>query len=576
MAEEYDAKLSGDDLRSRAEARLGQELGVLENMSQEEIQGLVHELRTHEIELELQNEELRLAQLDLARSRDRFRDLYDFAPIGYLTICEKGMITEANLRLADMLAVERSSLIGRHLNSCICESDQDNFYHQRRGAFADGAPRVCRLCIRRADDSWFWAEVYMKATPNPAKNEIQCRIAISDISELRDVEATLHQSQRLEALGTMAGGLAHHLNNMLQVVVGFTQLSLDALAADPDHRQNLQRVLTSAQSGAKLIRQLLAFSRADSPCLATVYPQVLMQETVQLLQGVFPPGVEIRVEAESPCGVIRADANELQQVLVNLCTNAKQALPEAGGTIRILLSEVDLPSSQESGTDDLVAGRYAKIAVIDEGAGMSEETLQRAFEPFYSTKEPFAGTGLGLSTSHGIISSHGGAIEINSVEGAGTTVRLYLPIHRDAGQFAPDRVPAKRGGDRKPRILFVDDEPDVTDLLGKHLTRRGFEVVTCVSSTEALSVFERAPDSIDLVIADQVMPDIRGSELAERVEAIRPGTPFILLSGLLEGIGDYERSRAGISMEISKPVMIADLEQAIHDVMEDRDRTNPA
>lgn len=551
------------ELRERAEARIEQRIQTLPGMTQDEIQNLVHELRTHQIELELQNEELRRSQVELAQSRDRYSDLYDFAPVGYATVSHHGLILEANLTLADMLAVARGGMVGQRLAAYVHPDDEDTFYHHRQRTLDAPGRLACSLRMIRPGGGYFWVELDSIATANIETGEIRIRTAISDITELRETEAALHQSKRLEAIGNLAGGLAHHLNNIFQVVLGFSQMTVDALPEGSPELENLGYIQKSSERGATLIRQLLAFGRPSGDGMAAVSPPVLVEETVQLLKGILPPQIALKTDIDLTCGLVSGNYNELQQVLINLCTNSQLALPEAGGVLEIALHEMEFPSPGEKMPAGLSAGRHARIQVRDTGSGMSEEILEHVFEPFFSTRKPFVGTGLGLSTAHGIVGNHRGAITIRSSEGVGTEVAIYLPISSVAREVDSSRKAVVASSGPKPRLLIVDDEKSLADLFCRQLGRRGYEVTACTSGAEALALFEKDPDSYDLVVTDQVMPQMTGTELAGHINELRPGTPVILLSGQLASPGTGPNEKSGIARSIAKPIDIIDLEAAI-------------
>ena len=564
-----------DALRAQAEARLAKQIAALPTMPAGEVRALVQELQTHQIELEIQNEELRRTQAELAASRDRFSDLYDFAPIGYATLSDKGLILEANLTLADQLQVPRGQLPRQRFASFVHPDDEDTYYRHRRDTLAGGTRRACRLQMISKGGSRFWAEIDTLPVRHPRSDEIQLRCAVSDVSQLHEVEVALQQTQRLEAIGTLAGGLAHHLNNILQVVIGNTQFAVDALPEDGAIRADLARVLQSAGRGATLIRQLLAFGRPESSDCETVDLRILIAETVQLLGGMIPPPTTVVPTIDPECGSVAGNVGELQQVIFNLCTNAHHALAGESGEIRVSLNEIAIPLPDGSVPGDLPPGRYARITVADDGQGMTAETLQRAREPFFSTRPLYEGAGLGLFTSHSIAASHGGTMQITSTVDVGTEVAVYLP----RGQV--ETIPVQEGKavkwkhGVKPRILFVDDEPLVTELTQRLLENKGYPVTSFLSGQEALQVFADDPAAFDLVITDQMMPDVTGIRLAERITAIRPGIPVILISGLVDGIDLPDPALTGIVQVLTKPLDSFDLERAIMDAVEARPGLDP-
>jgi PAS domain S-box-containing protein len=557
-----------DELQPRALARQPQERLDQLALAPDGVRSLVAELRTHQIELEIQNEELRRAQSELATSRDRFSDLYDFAPLGYATVGANGLIVEANLTLAEMLHVGRGKIINQRFSAFIHPDDAGIYYRHRKNTLAGEKRQTCRLRLQRSAEANFWAELDSLSIGPPVDHETVVRHAIRDITDYRKIEATLHQSQRLESIGTMVSGLAHNMNNILQGVIGHTQLVAESIDADSPQHADLDRALQAAKRGATLVRQLLTFGRPDPATVRNVDLRTLVAETAGLLRSIIPPHTMIVENVDSACGTVAGNAAELQQVVFNLCTNAQQALADGCGEIRIGLKEVGLPLADGSRPVDLPGGRYACLTVSDEGTGMTTETLQRACEPFFSTKPLFAGTGLGLFTVHGIVAGHGGAMQIISQPRLGTEVLIYLPCALAAAATDEMRWATVWHRRAKPRIMFVDDEPLITGLVKRQLERKNYEVETFQSSQAALAAFAADPGAFDLLISDQSMPEMKGTQLATRITALRPGLPVILMSGLMEPLGETDKAQTGIVRFLAKPVETPELEQAILEVME--------
>ena len=420
-------------LRQRAENFLNTHPADIRNTPPADIQHLVEELQIHQVELEMQNEELRRTQLELAESRDRYIDLYDFAPIGYFTISEKGLILQANLIGANMLGIERGRLIGQPFSRFITKESQDNFYLDRKKLLESGNRQTCELSLKKQDNSLFHAQLEIIAVKETETNRNCIRATISDISRRRQAEeektglqAQLQHAQKMEAVGILAGGIAHDFNNLLMAILGFTEILLfDRNKNDPGYSE-LKQISHAAQRGADLTRQLLTFSRKIEIKLRPVDLNALLEKTQSLLVGTLPKMVAVELRPAQESTVINADPAQIEQILMNLAVNANDAMPE-GGELTIQTANTRLDEAYCRIQPEAKPGRYVQLTVSDSGCGMDQETLKNIFDPFYTTKGLAEGTGLGLAMVYGIVKSHGGHIECISGLGQGTSFKIYFP-----------------------------------------------------------------------------------------------------------------------------------------------------
>ena len=383
--------------------------------------------------------------------------------------------------------------------------------------------------------------------------------------ELRTrLEAQLRQAQKMEAIGTLAGGIAHDFNNILAAIIGYTELSLVGLPDDHQAAWNLQQVLKASQRARGLVRQILSFSRQSEQELQPVEIGPLVKEALKLLRATLPVTVEIRKSILPSEGRVLADPIQIHQMMMNLCTNSAQAMEKKGGILEVELKEVDLVTgSVPLEHPDLSPGRYQVLEVSDTGQGMNTQTLERIFEPFFTTKRRGRGTGLGLSVVHGIVKACGGAIAVGSEPGQGSVFRIYLPIL--AGEEEPR--PVEAGEELVPlgteRVLFVDDEAPIADLGRRILEYLGYQATVVTSARQALQVFEADPDFYDLVITDQTMPGMTGSEMVQQMLKIRPDLPVILCSGYSAVINPEKARKMGIKRFLMKPLDISEMARAI-------------
>ena len=340
----------------------------------------------------------------------------------------------------------------------------------------------------------------------------------------------LQHSQKLEAIGTLAGGIAHDFNNILSVIVGFSELVRDNHPADRRTHEMIGTVLKASERAKDLVNQILTFSRQVKVEMKPLNAHLIVKEVVKLLRSMIPSTIDIIQNIDPYSGAILADPTQLHQVVMNLCTNAYQAMQDTGGTLSVDLQAVTLDDDITCKHPELHAGDYVRLGVKDTGCGMEEATMQRCFEPFFTTKERGMGTGLGLAIIHGIVKDIGGAIILSSTPGIGSTFEVFFPrfgIDVSEDLSAEEDIPMGNG----QCILLVDDEPDIVAYGTVMLQQIGYTVQGYSSSHDALEAFRHDPQIVDLVITDQTMPGLRGDQLAEAMLTIRPSLPIVIMTG---------------------------------------------
>jgi signal transduction histidine kinase/CheY-like chemotaxis protein len=426
--------------------------------------------------------------------------------------------------------------------------------------------------ISWSDGGVRWLEckgrVYRRADGSPAR----MAGTVADISArkraeaaLRESEEQLRQSQKMEAIGRLAGGVAHDFNNLLTAIGGYSSLALLELPADDPRREYLEEIQRAGERGASLTKQLLASGRKQvlSPKLLDL--NALVDELTNLLRRVIGEDIELHWQRAPGPAAVFADAGQLEQVIMNLAVNARDAMPD-GGTLAIASSSVQL----EPGDARAPEGRYILLSVSDSGHGMDEETMARMFEPFFTTKDPGKGTGLGLSTVYGIVQQLSGSIRARSAPGRGTRFEIYLP-ERDRNALAeyPESLaaPAKGGAET---VLLVEDESQVRKLVYEVLQSRGYRVVTAKDAVEAVPLEENFPDRIDLLITDVVMPGMSGRELAQHLAATRPETKVLFISGYTDdALLRHGPTTPGTGF-LQKPFALEDLLLRVRALLDDR------
>lgn len=389
-----------------------------------------------------------------------------------------------------------------------------------------------------------------------------------DLTEQRRLEKQIRHVQKMQAIGTLAGGIAHDFNNILGIILGYTDLGLIGAGRESAVHYQLEQVQNAVYRARELVKQILAFSRQGEHASSAVRLSSIIAETHRLLRAAVPSNIEIRQKIEPGSeghDVILADPTQIHQVLMNLCTNAAHAMRVSGGVLDIALSHKVL-ARNEVWQSDLPPGSYVCLTVSDTGHGMSRETMDRIFEPFFSTKGPGEGTGLGLSVAYGIVQSHKGTISVYSEVGKGSVFRVYFPSCRC--ETTLDQMPARTLLTGTESILLVDDETDLVEVGKALLERLGYRVVACGDSSQALEIFRAAPDTFDLVITDQTMPHMTGVELAGKLFGIRPHMPIILVTGFSEVIAPAEAHKLGIREFLMKPLITEELSHCIRRVLD--------
>lgn len=377
-----------------------------------------------------------------------------------------------------------------------------------------------------------------------------------DISKEESLEKQLQQTLKLEAIGTLAGGIAHDFNNILSTMLGYAYMAKGQLDKDVSAQNALDHIISSGDRAAELIKQLLSFSRREnaSGALKPLKLQYIVKEALKLTRSSLPATIKLSQDIDTQCPAIIADAAEMHQVLMNIITNASQAINTAHGTIHVTLFYKS-------------ACNQIQLAIQDSGSGMDLEATKRIFDPFYSTKPKHLSSGLGLSVVHGIVKRHNGSIEVTSAPEQGTTFTLSFPVAASLETPpATQRLNSDTRGEE--HILVVDDEPTLIEILTFILTRKGYTVTAFTSSIKAVKHFRKNAELFDLVITDMTMPDMTGAELAREMLALRPQLPIILTTGFSESIDREKAHRIGIQAFMEKPFRKAELEGTIRKVLD--------
>ena len=395
-------------------------------------------------------------------------------------------------------------------------------------------------------------------------SDITARIQVEE-KRLR-LEEDLRQAQKMESIGTLAGGIAHDFNNILSAIIGYTELSLYDAAKGTPLENNLQGVYTAGIRARDLVKQILAFARQSDEEQRPIRVDIITKEVLKLIRSTIPTTIEVKENIESH-SLIMGSPSHVHQIFMNLCSNAAQAMEDAGGILKVVLTDVEYNDQSPLPLSGLKPGNYLKISVSDTGPGISPDIIGSIFEPYFTTKGVGEGTGMGLALTHGIIESYGGKITVDSELGKGTVFSIYLPITKKRDDHRPDEKEILPSGTES--ILFVDDELPIANMGSQLLERLGYRVTVRTSSVEALELFRSKPNDFDLVITDMTMPNMTGDQLAVELMKMRSDIPVILCTGYSKKISEEIAKEIGIKAFAYKPVVKADLAETVRKVLDE-------
>ena len=444
---------------------------------------------------------------------------------------------------------------------------EESLYEDVRETVSKGGTWAGDYPLRRKDGSVITVETTISPVRDADGTVVSRVVTCHDVTGQRLLEAQLRQSQKMEAIGTLAGGIAHDFNNILAAIIGFTEMVMDDVPlGNPMHRR-LELVLKSGFRGRDLIRQILAFSRKAEYERGPLSLSPLVKETLKLLRASLPSTVRMKTRMGTMSDVVFASPSEVQQVLMNLCTNAAHAMRETGGELTVALDETEVDDASAPALE-LPPGKYAEMAVKDTGTGMEEAVMKRIFEPFFTTKEVGQGTGLGLSVVYGIVKALKGNILAESAPGEGALFRVLLPM-ADTGDASTEK-PGEQLPRGRERVLFIDDEEFLAELGKDLLEKLGYTVIAMTDGPEAIRFFSENPDRFDLVLTDMTMPVITGVEVARSLLGTRPDIPIILLTGYSDDVSTEKAMAMGIRGFLMKPLSRHELATAVRRVLDSK------
>jgi two-component system cell cycle sensor histidine kinase/response regulator CckA len=538
------------------------------------LQESLQELDVAEAELAQQNEELLAAREALEIERHRYRELFDEAPFAYLVTDANGVVQETNLAAATLFSASRTSLQGKPLPLLIAQEDRPGF----RALLRELRTRPDR---REAEVRLGSVARMVSVTAEPDERPgrpLRLRWVLRDVTdrkaaeeELRVSQERLRHAQRLEAVGRLAGGIAHSFNNLLAAIAFHAELLLGS-RSETDQRRHAEEIQNAGERGALLARQLLAFSRKQ-----VLQPQLLdvssrIEGLVPILRRLVGEQIELETDLDPESGWVHADLGQVEQVILNLVANARDAMPD-GGRLSLSVAAVELAKDDPRLAGfGLQPGRYVCIRVSDTGTGMSEQVRSHLFEPFFTTKDYDRGTGLGLATIYGTVTQSGGAIDVDTELGKGSTFTVYLPQAMAPTEASPRSEPAREVSNGSEVVLLTEDEDNIREPAQEILEARGYTVLAACDGAHALEAAHGWDGPIHLLISDVVMPGMSGSELAGQLVAERPGLRVLYISGYPEdAIARHGVLQPGRSF-LQKPFPPGVLLQTVREILDQGDQ----
>ncbi len=510
----------------------------------------------------------------LSASETRFRELFNHMSSGvavYEPVNDGNdfIFRDLNKSGERMDRINRSDVLGRPLLEVFPGAGEFGLLRVLKRVYETGRPENMPVSLYTDGRLEGWRENYVYKLPSgevvAVYDDVTERKQAKEASERLEVQ--LRQAQKMEAISTLAGGIAHDFNNILSAILGYTQLAQMKLEDESEVFDDLHEVLQAAERAKKLIKQILVMARSQEQEKQPIELRLIVKEALKLLRASIPSFIEIRREFEAETGVINGDPTQIHQVLMNLCTNAAHAMAEQGGILEVTLRTRAIDAGQNE--MHLSPGEYLKLTVRDTGHGMTPDVMEKIFDPYFTTKGPGEGTGIGLSVVYGIVSQHNGAITAESDPGKGTAFHVYLPVMRQQKQAVDQALetPLPTGTER---ILYIDDEPSLAQMGEKMLARLGYDAVSMTSSTNALAMIKEDPHRFDLVITDTTMPQMPGDILARELMKIRPDMPVIICTGYSSRMSMEKAKTMGIRGFLMKPLDFRELAETIRAVLENR------
>ena len=528
------------------------------------IAGIISDLKLNKVQLESQAEHERALKRELQDNEEKYRQLVDNANDAILIIQDK-QVKFFNPAALKLTGYSTGELMDMPFMRFIYSKDVSTVverYERRLKGEEVLSTYNCRFIKKQGETVWVQISAVKTMWEKKGATLTFCR----DITQIRAAESKLQHTERMESIGNLAGGIAHDFNNILSSIIGFTELALEDVDTDSTIADNLQEVFVAGKRAKDLVHQILAFARQSDEERKPIQVDKIIKEVLQFIRSSIPTTIEIKHNIDSN-SLIMGSETKVHQIMMNLFTNAAHTMEDEGGILNVSLKDIVIEKGFESEKLGLTYGNFIKISVADTGAGIAPDIIDSIFEPYFTTKNPGEGTGMGLAMAYGIVESYGGKITVDSTLGEGTTFTVYLPVTRKRKilqQYEPEQLPTGI-----ERILFVDDEAPIAKMGSQGLKRLGYEVTIRTSSIEALELFRSRPDDFDLIITDMTMPNMTGDKLSIELMKIRADIPVILCTGYSKKISDETASDIGIKAFVYKPTVKADLAKTVRKVLDE-------
>ncbi|WP_419657602.1 two component system sensor histidine kinase, hybrid [Desulfosarcina variabilis str. Montpellier] len=478
-----------------------------------------------------------------------------------------GSIQYVNPAFEKITGYSREEVLGQ--NPRILKSGQhdEDFYTQLWNTISNGMTWSGRLVNRSKDGALYTEEATISPVKDTAGTIVSYVAVKRDITHELAIKQQLHRAQKMESIGNLAGGIAHDFNNILFPIIGLSEILLEDLPPGSGEWENAEEIFKAGKRGSDLVKQILAFSRQYEHKMMPTRIQNVLKEVIKLSRSTIPTYIGIKQDIQQDCGMVLADPSQIHQIGMNLITNAYHALENTGGTISIKLKQT-ATQAPESSEMNHRQNAYAVLSISDTGHGMSEELIDKIFDPYFTTKEQGKGTGLGLAVVYGIVKEHGGDIKVHSEIGRGSTFDIYFPLmEKLSSTESTPEIGTYPGGIE--RILLVDDEETVANLEKQMLERMGYKVTSRLHSVEALEAFRARPSLFDLIITDMSMPNIPGDKLAKKIKSIRSDVPIIICTGFSQRIREENFKQMGIEGLLMKPIVKSELAKTVRKVLDE-------
>ncbi len=502
----------------------------------------------------------------LRENEIKFRYLFNLSPQPISLTDLNGKVLDVNQKFCEKMQYSRNEVIGKNtLDIGFPAEDRQRFTDQ---LIENGDVAGYEISHRIKNKQSIQVQLYSKLIQ--LKGEFYTLTVFHDITAQRKLEAQLVQSQKMEAIGTLAGGIAHDFNNILSAILGYIELAKIYIEPESKVFQYLEEVFKAGNRAKDLVRQILSISRQAEQKRKPVNINMIIREALRMLKATLPSSIEINENLDETVRLIEADPVQIHQVIMNLVTNAGQSMNDKGGTLTVSLDTEEFQSNVRKNDQDIKSGKYVKLTISDTGRGISKQDRKRIFDPYYTTKAQGMGTGLGLAVAQSIVKKHGGNILFSSKPNAGTDFFIYLPIIDKKNIQDTEKVLETKSllPVGKEHILLVDDEVTIIDTGREMLEYLGYSVETYNKSAYALNEFKKTPDRYDLIISDMTMPEMNGDELAKKMIEIRPDIPVIICTGYNPQIDEKTAANIGLKAFIFKPMTFQKLATTVRNVLD--------